>query len=118
MAGRRRTPVFSENFIRNLDAIQLFLQSEGAAAFQRLLDRLFADIVPTLCRFPQSGWIFLQYPVHSQEAGVLLRKLKTLIRRGDDLREFVVDDYLVLYLLKSSTVLFLSIKHHRQLSFE
>ncbi len=118
MAGRRRAPVFTENFAGNLDAIQLFLQPEGEAAFQRLLDRLLVDIVPTLYRFPQSGRIFLRHAVRSKEAQGLLRRLRTLMKKGDDLREFVIDDYLVLYLLRSSTVIFLSIKHHRQLSFD
>ncbi len=118
MAGRRRTPVFTENFARNLDAIHLFLEPEGSAAFQRLLDRLFVDIVPTLCRYPQSGRMFLQHPVRSKEAQLLLRKLKALLKKGDELREFVVDDYLVLYLLRGSRIIFLSIKHHRQISFD
>lgn len=118
MAGRRRTPVFSENSTRNLDAIHQFLDPEGSAAFQHLLDRLFDDIVPTLSRFPQSGRNFLQHPIRSKEAKVLFRKLKTSIQKGDALREFVVDDYLVLYLLRGNQILFLSIKHHRQLSFD
>lgn len=118
MAGKRRTAVFTENFTRNLDTIRLFLEPEGSAAFQDLLDRLFDDIVPTLCRFPQSGRDFLLHPIHSKEAQVLLRKLKTLIQKGDELREFVVDDYLVLYLFRGRKVILLSIRHHRQLSFD
>jgi hypothetical protein len=55
MAGRRSTPVFTENFARNVEALRLFLGAEGGRAFSRLLDRLFDDIIPTLCRFPQSG---------------------------------------------------------------
>ena len=118
MAGRRRTPVFTENFVQNLDAIRPFLEPAGSATLQRLLDRLFDDIVPTLCRYPQSGRMFLEHPVRSREAQTLLRKLKTLLKKGDELREFVVDDYLVLYLFHGSQVIFLSIKHHRQLSFD
>lgn len=95
MAGRRRTPVFTENFALHLDGIRFFLEPEGSAAFQHLLNRLFDTIVPTLCRHPQSGRLFLQHPVRSKEAQLLLRKLKTLLKKGDELREFVVDDYLV-----------------------
>jgi len=47
-----------------------------------------------------------------------LRKLKALLKKDHELREFVLDDYLVLYLLQSRQVIFLSIKHHRQLSFD
>lgn len=57
MAGNR--PVFTENFSSNLLAIQAFLASEGNRAYQRLLNRLFDDIVPTISQFPQSGRSFL-----------------------------------------------------------
>jgi hypothetical protein len=46
MAGKR--PVFTENFSLNLSAIEVFLGAAGAPAYQRLLDHLFDDIVPTL----------------------------------------------------------------------
>ena len=39
------------------------------------------------------------------------------MRKGDDLREFIVDDYLILYLIRGNRLHFLGIKHHRQLSF-
>src|SRR3990172_5419863 len=118
MAGRRRTPVFTDNFLRNLDTIRDFLKPEGGRVFGRLLDRLFDDIIPTLCRFPQSGRIFLSHPTRSREAQVLLIKMRARLKTSDDLREFVVDDYLVLYLRRGTRMLFLSIKHHRQLSFD
>lgn len=118
MAARRRTPIFTENFTRNLDAIHLFLEPDGSVAFQHLLGRLFDDMIPTLCQFPQSGRLFLKHPIHSKEAQQLFRKLKTSLKRNDDLREFVVDDYLILYLLRKNQVIFLSIKHHRLLSFD
>jgi hypothetical protein len=37
---------------------------------------------------------------------------------GDDLREFILDEYLLLYLVRRNQVIFLSIKQHRQLSFD
>ncbi len=118
MAGRRCTPVFTRNFANNLEAIRLFLQPEGEAAFHRLLDRLFDDIVPTLCRFPRSGRQFLSHPARSLEADTLVRRLQGLLRQEDDLREFVVEDYLLLYLHRGGQLIFLAIKHHRQLSFD
>ncbi len=118
MAGRRRTPVFTENFIRNLDAIQSFLSPEETRHFSHLLDRLFDDIVPLLLRYPQSGRSFLSHPVRSQEGRNFIRKFKVKMKKGDDLREFVVDKYLLLYLLREAQIIFLSIKHHRQLSFD
>jgi plasmid stabilization system protein ParE len=118
MAGRRFAPVFAENFLSNLDAIETFLKPDGIAAFRRLLDRLFDDIVPMLARFPDSGRPFLQHPVRSREARTLVRKLRSLMSPADDIREFVVGDYLLLYLRRGRKLVFLAIKHHRQLSFD
>ena len=117
MAARAR-PLFTENFAANLDSVRLFLEPEGRSAFRRLLGRVFDDIVPALCRFPQSGRSFLAHAVRSLEAQALLDRLKVMLRKGDDLREFVVDDYIILYLIRRSRLYFLAIKHHRQLSFD
>ena len=117
MAARHR-PLFTENFAANLDSVRSFLEPEGRSAFRRLLSRLFDDIVPTLCRFPQSGRSFLAHAVRSLEAQGLLDRLKAVLRKGDDLREFVVDDYIILYLVRRNRLYFLAIKHHRQLSFD
>ncbi|CAI4032853.1 Type II toxin-antitoxin system RelE/ParE family toxin [Nitrospira tepida] len=116
MAGKR--PVFAENFSANLTAIEVFLGPDGRRRFTRLLDRLFDDIIPTLCRFPRSGCSFLERTVQSTKAETLVKDLRRMLRPGDDLREYVMDDYLILYLVRRNEVIFLSIKHHRQLSFD
>jgi len=116
MAGKR--PVFTENFSSNLLTIHSFLGLEGDSAYQHLLDRLFEDIVPTICQFPKSGPSFLAHTIRSSDAQRLIKKLQARLKRADDLREFILDDYLVLYLIRRDRVVFLSIKHHRQLSFD
>ncbi len=116
MAGKR--PIFTQNFSDNLLAMQAFLGEEGPKPFQRFLDRLFDEIVPRLCRFPKSGRSFLTHTIHSAEAKSLVKKLCTRLNRNDDLRECILDEYLVLYLLRNKHIVFLSVKHHRQLSFD
>jgi hypothetical protein len=116
MADRR--PIFTENFSANLIAIENFLGREGEASFKTLLHRLFDDIIPILCRFPHSGHVFLSHPIRSAEAKTVAKKLRVRLRDSKALREFVVDDYLVLYLIQPERLVFLSIKHHRQLSFD
>jgi hypothetical protein len=118
MAGKRLAPVFPQNFAENLGAIRTFLDDEGHAAFDRLLDRLLNDLVPTLCRFPFSGRSFLALPIRSLEARAAVRRRKRSLQPGDDLREFIFDEYLLLYLPRDTHLIFLSIKHHRQLSFD
>jgi plasmid stabilization system protein ParE len=116
MAGKR--PVFTENFSANLIAIEAFLGSEGRTAFQRLLDQLFEVTIPTLCRFPQSGRSFLRRAIKSSKAETLTKDLRRLLKKGDDLRECLIGDHLVLYLVRYDRIVFLAIKHHRQLSFD
>ncbi|MBI4481393.1 MAG: type II toxin-antitoxin system RelE/ParE family toxin [Acidobacteria bacterium] len=118
MAARLGQPIFTENFANNLDEIRLFLEPEGTNAFKRLCTRIFDDIVPTLCQFPQSVRRFLTHPVRSLEAQTLARRLERLLKKRDELREFVVEDYLILYVVRGKKMIFLAIKHHRQLSFD
>jgi plasmid stabilization system protein ParE len=115
MAASR--PVFTENFATNLDGIRGFLGTAGRRAFARLCHRVFDEIVPTLCRFPRAGRPLLAADVRSTAARALIRKLRSRLRRGDDLREFIVDDYVLLYVVRGQRVVFLAIKHQRQLSF-
>jgi plasmid stabilization system protein ParE len=116
MAGKR--PRFTENFSANLTAIQEFVAPHSRTAFHRSFDRLFGELIPMLCRFPQSGRSFLTCTVKSAKARALTKVLRTLINKGDDLREFIMNDYLVLYLVRRDQVIFLAVKHHRQLSFD
>lgn len=116
MAAKR--PSFTENFSANLAAIDNFLGSNGRRRFTRLLDRLSDDLAPTICRFPHSGRSFLDRPIQSTKAGALVKELRRMLRPGDDLREYIMDEYLILYLVRRSKVICLSIKHHRQLSFD
>ena len=94
MAGKR--PRFTENFSANLTAIEEFVAPHSRTAFHRFLDRLFDDVIPTLRRFPQSGRSFLTRAVKSTKAKALTKDLRKFLNKGDDLREFVMDDYLVL----------------------
>jgi hypothetical protein len=116
MAGKR--PAFTENFSQNLTSIQTFVGPEGKRFFERFLDRLFDEVVPTFCRFPQAGRSLLVHRVHSKESKAMLTKLRDRLEVNDDLREFIMDDYVILYLIRAVSIEFLSIKHHRQLSFD
>ena len=109
---------FTDNFNANLEAIELFLKREGRSVFQRLLDRLFDDICPMVSRFPQSGRPFLARRAGSVQGETMASLLKELLGQVDVLREFTVDDYVLLYLVRGTRIYFLAIKHHRQLSYD
>lgn len=116
MAVKR--PVFTENFSANLAAIEVFLEPDGRTAFDRLLSTLLDETIPTLCRFLESGRAFLNRAIKSTKAEELVQRLRRLIKKDDMLRECLMDDHLVLYLVRQNTIVFLAIKHHRQLSFD
>ena len=116
MAGKR--PRFTENFSANLSAVEKFLAPQSRTTFRRFLARLLDDAIPTLCRFLLSGRSFLTRTIKSTKARVLRKQLSKLLKKEDDLREFVMDEFLVLYLVRQGQVIFLTVRHHRQLSFD
>lgn len=107
------------SFLERLDAIEVFLtEADAAFAFDELLAELRVTVIPNLARFPRIGRRYLDNPPQSAEA---LAQLATLpAGAANALREYLHGDYLVLYatMEASATVHLLSIRHHRQLSFD
>ncbi|MBU6259787.1 MAG: type II toxin-antitoxin system RelE/ParE family toxin [Burkholderiales bacterium] len=107
------------SFLERLDAIEAFLVNADAAfAFDDLLSELRATVIPNLARFPRIGRRYLDNLPQSAEA---LAQLATLpAGAASALREYLHGDYLMLYAAMdaSGTVYLLSIRHHRQLSFD
>jgi plasmid stabilization system protein ParE len=111
------------NFERNLADIERFLtEANAASAYDALLDELLDTVVPNLERFPGMGRPFLSRAVGSVETtnalAALRTKLANMVADEDELREYVMNHYLVLYAQIDGTIHLLSIKHHRQLSFD
>lgn len=108
----------SANFERNLDSIEQFLlELEAPQAFDALLDELEKTTIPNLERFPDIGRPFMKRPIGSVEASNHIEGLVKKLGDGD-LREYVISDYLILYVRYDTVIYLLSIKHHRQLSFD
>lgn len=107
------------NFVENMREIQGFLEdADAAGVFVRLNDELFSTVAGNLARFPDIGVDLLGRSASSIEA---LRKLEVLRQKldaGGSLREYLHDDFLLLYLVRGSVVYLLAIKHHRQLSYD
>ncbi len=107
------------SFLERLEAIKVFLtEADAAFAFDDLLTGLRATVIPNLARFPRIGRRYLDKPPQSAEALAQLERLPA--GAADALREYLHGDYLILYTAmdKSTTVYLLSIRHHRQLSFD
>jgi len=107
------------SFLERLDSIEAFLlEADAGFAFDALLDELRNTVIPNLRRFPRIGRRYLDTPPQSAEA---LNQLAALPAGAlDALRVYLHGDYLLLYALADAhaTVYLLSIRHHRQLTFD
>jgi len=106
------------NFQRNLDDIQAFLaERDEAVYFQGLLDKLFDEVIPNLEEFPAMGRDFLLRQPASVEGLQLYKRIRS--KAGNtSIREYIFDQYLILYAIDGDKLHLLSIKHHAQLSFD
>ncbi|KWK24578.1 hypothetical protein WT77_14770 [Burkholderia stagnalis] len=116
------TVKLTANFEYNLEEIDAFLlEAETPQAFDALLDELTDTVIPNLERFPGMGRLFLERPARSVEARNGMARLAEqldVIAEGSELREYVATHYLLLYAQIGGAVYLLSIRHHRQLSFD
>ena len=116
------------SFLDCLDDIEAFLveaflvEADARFAFDDLLAELRATVIPNLRRFPRMGRRYLASPPQSTEALAQLAALPA--GAPDALREYLHGDYLMLYTVvdafpdANASVYLLSIRHHRQLSFD
>ena len=120
MAAKRCNVRITANFEVNLEAIEKFLAGASVpVAFDALLDDLAEHVTPTLEYHPDIGRPFLDLKAHSVEARQRIQQLTSRIGTGTtSLREYIAGDFLILYAARGKFVYSLSIKHHRQLSFD
>ncbi|MFT3819698.1 MAG: type II toxin-antitoxin system RelE/ParE family toxin [Rubrivivax sp.] len=119
MADRRFRVELTARFGERLDAIEAFLAGADAGfAFDQLLDELRSTVVPNLARFPHIGRRYLDRAPQSAEALAVLASWPA--GAADALREYLHGDHLLLYTVADTerTVQLLSIRHHRELSFD
>ena len=115
----RRTVRITRNFDKNLAGICRFLEEQEAPReFQSVLEQFFGTVIPNLERFPEMGVDFLAQVPQSTEGLMRLETLKRRLGKNTSLREYISGDYLVLYAVRGDNLYLLSIKHHRQLSFD
>lgn len=118
MAPKRASVKLTANFEANLDQLEAFLvEADAAAAYDALLADLETTFIPNLESFPRMGRPFFNRGAGSVEAHAKIGRLAPRIGDGE-LREYLSGDYLLLYAFMERTVYLLSIKHHRQLSFD
>jgi plasmid stabilization system protein ParE len=111
------------SFLERLESIEAFLvEADAGFAFDDLLAELRDTVIPNLRRFPRIGRRYLGNPPQSAEALALLAAMPAGAPHA--LREYLHGDYLMLYLVEDAStkaevrVYLLTIRHHRQLSFD
>lgn len=111
------------HFERSLASVEAYLLAGGRShAFQSLLDTLLNTTVPTLGRYPDMGRSFAARQAESIDAltsaADLAARLDKLPGPRGELRELSMPDYVILYLRRAEEIDLLSIRHHRQVSFD
>jgi plasmid stabilization system protein ParE len=114
-----RTVRITANYYANLDSIREFLDEQNAVhAFDALLDELFDPVIPNLERFPEMGRAFLARRPLSAEGRARLQRILDRLGPGVEIREYIHDNYVMLYMCQKDGIFLLAIRHHRQLSFD
>lgn len=117
MAEQRLRVELTASFLERLASIEAFLsEADALFAYDDLLAGLRHTVVPNVSRFPRMGKRYLDQPPQSTEALAQLAQLPA--GAADALRIYLHSDYLILYTVADTTVYLLSIRHHRQLSFD
>jgi len=119
---------YTENFEANLQSIEAFwTENEFPEGYDHLLDELIDTVVVNLERHPRMGRPFMSRQPESVEAQKQHEKLQAKMAAHEqpaDIREYVMANYLVLYALLDTTadrlpkIYLVSIRHHKQLSFD
>lgn len=111
----------TDNFSDNLASIDIYWQERGVPArFDRLLDDL-DNVVDNLERFPEIGKSFSGWHANTLEAMTRLERLQvrlSALHPAAQVRQYTIEDYLILYAVIAGIVYLLAIRHHQQLSFD
>ncbi|QNM97819.1 type II toxin-antitoxin system RelE/ParE family toxin [Chitinimonas koreensis] len=108
----------TRNFDANVDRIEAFWQGLGhETAVDRLLVVIRDEVVPNLARFPRLGRAARLDAVESVQGLAAWGRVRRRLGSGE-LREYLFDDYLLLYLYRNDEIHLLAIRHAREAGFD
>lgn len=112
--------VVAASFERNLEAMRLFLQQDMAppGVYDDVLNAIVGRLFPLLENHPRAGrdWLLNQPPTESGQ--LLQQRVLAALKGRRELREFMLDQLLVLYAIDGNVVTLLAVRHHRQSGFD
>ena len=124
MAASKAAVRFTANFDANLAAIEAFWRGQQTPqAYLRLLEDLEQTVIINLEQHPAIGRRFFARSAQSAEVKSRVAALKRRLG-ATEIREYLSGDYVLLYSVRPDTgrrglvVHLLTIRHHRQLSFD
>ncbi len=118
MVSKKTAVNLTANFESNLAVIEDFwIEADAPQAYDSLLAGLLETVIPNLEQFQKTGRPFLARQAQSIQSQATIERLQARIGRGE-IREYLSDEYLILYALIGVAAYLLSIRHHRQLSFD
>jgi plasmid stabilization system protein ParE len=108
------------NFERNLEAIGVFVaEAEGPpSVLDDLVDAIVSRLFPLLESHPRAGRDWMLNPPPTESGKALQQRIAQKLQVRRELREFVLDQHLVLYAIDGNTVTLLAIRHGRELGFD
>lgn len=108
----------TENFESNLESIRSYLaENQNSRAFHKLIQKISDVIITNLESFPEMGVDLLAKHPRSVAAQLQLESVMKYID-SMDLREYIFDDFILLYASDRNHVYLLAIREHRQLSYD
>ena len=113
---RRASVTATRNLETNLQRIEAFLASIGEShRYHELIHHLEEQVVPLLERAPGIGTA-LNFSAVAEDSRAILERVGALLK-GDALRQLVLGDFVLLYLVSGRRVHLLAIRHHRERGF-
>lgn len=109
----RRKVVATANFQRNLDGLEAF-RTDHPEGFGRALQRLHGDVLPLLRQQAHAGRPFDRGQLTPRP---IIERIKSRLG-GGVLREHLVGEYLLLYLVTERRVVLMAMRHQRELGYD
>ncbi|MBN8727933.1 MAG: type II toxin-antitoxin system RelE/ParE family toxin [Xanthomonadales bacterium] len=99
-------------------ALDALIGNGALPAAEHLLDRTLHFLPRLLAEFPRAGRDFVVRNPASPRVAEAAGQVRALLGTDIELREYILDDYLVLYAIRGRVVHLLALRHHRQSGFD
>jgi hypothetical protein len=107
---------YSASYVVRMAQIAAYFKAvEASPVYRRLLDDISGIVIPNLKAFPLLGKPYLEGPAQSTEALMATAKLPPDANRS--LRKYVHDDFVILHAISPDAIHLISIRHHRESTF-